>query len=125
MSRRGYEKRLSDIQEFYAILRRLEQQLGGKRTLAESHGRMQWPERGVYFFFERGERRTTSDSGPRVVRVGTHAFKAGSRSTLWKRLRQHRGEAAPFTVPLAHRVVIADLRSEVTEAARLPVKVPL
>ena len=43
----------------------------------------------------------------------------------WARLRQHRGEAAPFTVPLAHRVVIADLRSEVTEAARLPVKVPL
>lgn len=46
---------------------------------------------GVYFFFEPGEMRTTSGTGPRVVRVGTHALKSGSKSTLWKRLRQHRG----------------------------------
>jgi hypothetical protein len=29
----------------------------------------------------------------RVVRVGTHAVSAGSRSTLWDRLRAHRGGA--------------------------------
>ena len=28
------------------------------------------------------------------MRVGTHGLKAGSRSTLWKRLRQHRGAAS-------------------------------
>lgn len=91
MSRPAFEKRLSDTRRFYDILARLEQHLGGKRRLAESHGRMKWPARGLYFFFEPGELRTTSGSGPCVVRVGTHALKAGSKSTLWKRLRQHRG----------------------------------
>lgn len=91
MSRQAFEERLSDVQQFYDLLGHLEQRLGGKRTLAESHGRLTWPARGVYFFFEQGEERTTSGSGPRVVRVGTHALKSGSKSTLWKRLRQHRG----------------------------------
>lgn len=49
------------------------------------------PQRGVYFFFEDGEERRDSGRGPRVVRVGTHALAAGSRSTLAQRLRQHRG----------------------------------
>ena len=31
---------------------------------------------------------------PRVVRVGTHALKSGSKSTLWQRLSQHRGTAS-------------------------------
>lgn len=91
MSRQTFEKRLSDIRRFYDLLDHLERQLGGQRTLVECNGRMTWPKRGVYFFFEPGEERTTSGSGPRVVRVGTHALKAGSKSTLWKRLRQHRG----------------------------------
>ncbi|AML53485.1 hypothetical protein RC74_01935 [Falsihalocynthiibacter arcticus] len=69
----------------------LEHGLGGKRTLAQCHGRLPWPERGVYFFFEAGEERATS--GPRVVRVGTHALKTGSKTKLWNRLSQHRGSA--------------------------------
>jgi hypothetical protein len=52
---------------------------------------MGWPPRGVYFFFEPGELRSNGAQRPRVVRVGTHALKADSRSTLWKRLSQHRG----------------------------------
>ena len=52
---------------------------------------MDWPRRGVYFFFEPGELRTTSGAGLRVTRAGTHALKAGSRSTLWGRLGMHRG----------------------------------
>jgi hypothetical protein len=52
---------------------------------------MLWPARGVYFFFEPGEQRTASGRGLRVVRVGTHALTAGSKSTLWGRLSQHRG----------------------------------
>jgi len=51
---------------------------------------MAWPKRGVYFFFEPNELREI-DARPRIVRVGTHALTAGSRSTLWKRLAQHRG----------------------------------
>jgi len=52
---------------------------------------MDWPKRGVYFFFENGELRKQSGSDLRVVRVGTHALKNGSRTTLWKRLRNHKG----------------------------------
>ena len=35
-----------------------------------------------------------SGDGPRVVRVGTHALTAGSRSTLRQRLIQHRGQTS-------------------------------
>jgi len=83
--------RLEDLVRFYALLSELERRLGGTRQLGECRGGKEWPLRGVYFFFERGERRTDSGEGLRVVRVGTHALIAGSRSTLWGRLSQHRG----------------------------------
>lgn len=91
MPRDRFETRLRDIRRFYEILDELEIRVGGKRTLATAHGRMNWPRRGVYFFFEPGEERTTSGTGLRVVRVGTHALKPGVKATLWGRLRQHRG----------------------------------
>ncbi len=83
--------RLADIIRFYELLTDLGRKLGGTRRLADCDGRMQWPARGVYFFFEAGEQRTDSGTGPRVVRVGTHALTATSHSTLWNRLVQHRG----------------------------------
>lgn len=86
--------RLDDVRRFYRILDRLEARLGGRRVLGECDGRMEWPERGVYFFFEPGENRTSSGARARVVRVDTHALQAGSKSTLWGCLRQHRGTVA-------------------------------
>ena len=86
--------RIEDLQRFYAALDRLEERLGGKRHLSDCHGRMQWPTRGVYFFFEPGEVRAGSGHGPRVVRVGTHALGEGSGTKLWGRLSQHRGVAS-------------------------------
>lgn len=83
--------RSHDLRAFYDLLNALERRLGGKRTLGESDGRMMWPTRGVYFFFENGEERKDSGRGPRVVRVGTHALTGRSRTTLWNRLAQHRG----------------------------------
>jgi hypothetical protein len=76
---------------FYEILAELELTLGGKRRLFDCDGHMGWPIRGVYFFFEDGENRSTSGSEPKVVRIGTHALKLNSESTLWQRLSQHRG----------------------------------
>lgn len=64
------------------------------KSLAGRHGRLDWPLRGVYFFFEAGENRQESGSGLRVVRVGTHALKDGSQTTLWDRLSQHQGTQA-------------------------------
>jgi hypothetical protein len=85
--------RLDDLRRFYDILELLGQRLGGFRYLESCTGRMVWPNRGVYFFFEAGEMRCDSGGGPRVVRVGTHALGSTSRTTLRQRLYQHRGNA--------------------------------
>jgi hypothetical protein len=86
--------RLADLERFYDLLDQLRQQLGGLRTLATLSGHRDWPDRGLYLFFEATEVREESGSGPRVVRVGTHALGSGSRSTLRQRLGQHRGQVA-------------------------------
>ncbi len=74
----------------YALLDDVARRTGGPRKLSACSGRMPWPERGVYFFYEDGE---VLEDGitPRVVRVGTHAVSAGSKTSLWHRLSQHRG----------------------------------
>lgn len=83
--------RRADLLRFYAILNELETKLGGTRKLVDCSGRMEWPQRGVYFFLEPGEQRSDTGNGPRVVRVGTHAVRRGAKSTLWQRLHRHRG----------------------------------
>jgi hypothetical protein len=85
--------RIDDLISFYRLLETLESKQGGKHNLALCSGRMQWPDKGVYFFFEKGEHRSDSGSGLRVVRIGTHALTATSKTSLWKRLSQHRGNA--------------------------------
>lgn len=91
-------QRLKDLQRFYAILGGLRDSAKGARLLSECTGHMDWPVRGVYFFHENGESRSDTGSGLRVVRVGTHAHTRtrtdkSKRTTLWKRLYQHRGTA--------------------------------
>jgi len=61
--------------------------------LANCDGRMEWPERGVYFFMEPGENRAKTVEGLRIVRVGTHALDEDSSTKLWGRLYQHMGTA--------------------------------
>ena len=81
------------LKRFYQLLSDLEQQIGGTRKLVDCVGRMDWPQRGIYFFREPGENRSDTGLGPRIVRVGTHALKAGSSTKLWTRLSRHRGQA--------------------------------
>ena len=81
--------RQTDLDLLYELMAELETRCGGKRKLAHCDGFMDWPERGVYFFFENRELRNDSDT-QRVVRVGTHGLRP-SKSTLWRRLSQHRG----------------------------------
>lgn len=91
MKKKPISDRIADTVRFYKLLKQIETGVGGRRRLAECTSRMDWPQRGVYFFFEAGELRGTSGSGDRIVRVGSHALKRGARTTLWKRLRSHRG----------------------------------
>jgi hypothetical protein len=85
-------QRKGDLIRFYSILNALEKNIGGAKTLADCSGRMKWPARGVYFFRETGEMRSDTGEGPRIVRVGTHALKAGGGTKLWGRLSAHRGQ---------------------------------
>jgi hypothetical protein len=82
---------LADTDRFYELLDRLAARTGGPRTLKDCNGHLNWPRRGVYFFFETGENRALSAAQGRVVRIGTHALTSSSSSTLWSRLSQHRG----------------------------------
>ena len=84
--------RLDDLRQFYRILGALQERLGGARMLSQCNGRLSWPQRGVYFFMEQGEERSDTGTCPRIVRVGTHALTQGSRTKLWSRLSQHRGQ---------------------------------
>src|ERR1043166_7089750 len=83
-----------DLDYFYALLAHLEEQPGHGCTLADQTGNSAWPERGVYFFREPGELRSSQSGVSRVVRVGTHAVSTNSKSTLWGGLRAHRGGRA-------------------------------
>ena len=78
------------LDELYGLLDRAAQRTGGPRRLGEATARHGWPSHGVYFFLEPGEYREDGYT-LRVVRVGTHALTATSRTKLWDRLRTHRG----------------------------------
>ncbi|MDE3016248.1 MAG: hypothetical protein KGI29_04920 [Pseudomonadota bacterium] len=84
--------RLDDAIRLYSILDCLRKKVGGTRKLSCCNGKLIWPQRGVYFFMENGEDRTDTGHGQRIVRIGTHALKVGSQTTLWKRLSQHKGQ---------------------------------
>jgi hypothetical protein len=83
---------MTDLDRFYSLLAELERRPGQGRRLAEYTGKSSWPRRGVYFFREPGEWRSGQPGVPRIVRVGTHAVSANAKSTLWGRLRAHRGD---------------------------------
>ena len=81
----------SDIDRFYGLLNLAKEREGGYRLLRDCTARTGWPTRGLYFFFEEGEFRRESKE-LRVVRVGTHALTDTSQTTLWNRLRTHKGQ---------------------------------
>lgn len=83
-------ERLRQIDRFYdlvALLRESQRMV----PLAELEGARHLPARGIYFFFEAAERRLFHKDTLRCVRIGTHAVSRNSQSTLWNRLRTHRG----------------------------------
>ena len=86
-------ERLADTVRFYSLLDRLADRVGGPSLLRNCHTGMDWPKRGIYFFFENGESRSGTGTGRRVTRIGTHGLKRCSQSTLWSRLSQHRGRS--------------------------------
>lgn len=82
---------VADAMELYDCIYRMAEETGGVRTFNECTGKMYWPQRGVYFFVDFNERSILSEGHPRIVRIGTHAISAGSKTTLWHRLKTHKG----------------------------------
>lgn len=82
--------RKDNLDRFYQLLHRLENEVGGKQLLKDCDGYMDWPDRGIYFFFAGDEQRSDKEH-LRLTRVGTHAVSEESGTTLWNRLRTHRG----------------------------------
>ena len=83
----------TDQNSLYSMLDDLRRSVGGYRYLRTARRSDGWPERGVYFFFEKTAA-ARRPAGLRLVRIGTHALKTGARSTLWSRLNQHQGTRA-------------------------------
>ncbi len=114
--------RIADTIRFYELLDRLAAQVGGSRLLEGCHAGLEWPRRGVYFFYESGEVRSGLETGPRVVRIGTHGLTDGSESTLWARLSQHRG--SPRSGRGNHRGSIFRLMVGIALAKRCNIPLP-
>lgn len=81
--------RIKHLNHFYDILTELQSKTG-TRILATCNIRMEWPQQGVYFFFQPGELRENGKQ-MRVVRVGVSKYSESPQSPLWDRLREHRG----------------------------------
>lgn len=83
------------LQSFYSELGTLAEQTGGPFYLNDCDGHQNWPTRGIYVFF-------SPDTDPaidpvqewHISRIGTVGDSAGSSSSLWERLRQHRGNVS-------------------------------
>jgi hypothetical protein len=85
------ERRLNDLDRFYALIKRVAlADIDGLLKLSERRSN-RVPKRGIYFFFQANEMRMSQPFENRIVRIGTHSVSAGSKATLWNRLRTHRG----------------------------------
>ncbi|AUX10070.1 hypothetical protein AArcSl_2449 [Halalkaliarchaeum desulfuricum] len=73
--------RRSDLDRLYNLLDRLEANVGSKQRFKDCTGYMDWPERGVYFFFAEDETRNSTDQ-LRLTRIGPHAVSSGSGTSL-------------------------------------------
>lgn len=81
----------NDLDEFYRLIGDLESGVGGMRPFNDIGRSSDWPMRGVYLLFEKDEVRTSRGQQLRVTRIGTHAIRRNSRTTLLGRLKAHRG----------------------------------
>lgn len=66
--------RWDDLDRFYDLLENLEERVDGMQRLHECTGYMNWPDRGVYFFFADDEWRRDADHR-RLTRVGTQLYR--------------------------------------------------
>lgn len=80
------------LAQLYESLDDLCEEINGPYKLENCNGHMDWPDRGIYFFFSHdSDLEADPPSEWHLTRIGTVGVAAGSSNTLWNRLRQHRG----------------------------------
>ena len=97
-----------DLTRFYNLLGVLGARPEQGKPLSQYTGSVAFPAGRVYFFIEPGEYRASNPTARRVVRVGTHAVSANSRSKLWG--------SVPIAVAARAEVTTAALFSGYTSA---------
>lgn len=80
--------RIRDLTRLYDLIGRVRED--GRTFRLRDLGAQNLPLRGVYVFLDPAEFNFRG-TGPRIVRIGTHAVSLGSKSTLKTRLRNHLG----------------------------------
>lgn len=84
--------RPTKLQEFHQKLGVLRDTTGGPFYLSDADNNYNWPDRGIYVFFDHGTDPLVDPvSDWSITRIGTVGVSTGSTSTLWDRLRAHRG----------------------------------
>lgn len=84
--------RPTKLQEFHQKLGVLRDDAGGPFYLSDADSSYNWPDRGIYVFFDHGtEPLVDPVEDWAITRIGTVGDSSGSTSTLWDRLRAHRG----------------------------------
>lgn len=86
-------ERIKALDRLYDMLFLYENKMGGIFQFKELGNDKLIPKRGVYIFFSENEKRLFSTKFNRIVRVGTHAVSQGSKSTLYNRLKTHKGKS--------------------------------
>lgn len=75
----------------YAILDELRDS-PAHRPFEKCKGSDDWPSAGVYVYYDPQQNRILAPTHPKIVRIGTHGVSDGSISTLWQRLKAHKGD---------------------------------
>lgn len=88
---RRMASRISDLDRLYRWI--ATERTAGSIFAFDQLGDQKIPARGVYLFLDPAEPDFRS-AGPRIIRIGTHAVSAGSKTSLRSRLRNHLGPAS-------------------------------
>lgn len=79
------------INKFYSLFDFYSEKYSLPQKFSDFNSKNCCPEFGLYLFLHSDEIRLYEPSRLRIARIGTHAVSEGSKSTLWQRLKTHKG----------------------------------
>jgi hypothetical protein len=84
-------RRPTELQRLYEETETLRQRIDGPYYLSDVSADGNWPDRGIYIFFDPNTDFSSPSDQWCISRIGTVGDCKGSSATLWERLRAHRG----------------------------------